>query len=227
MATLIDYKEYNGIDNMRIDSELLEDAVKKQEKEPILRFYGWVPACVSLGRNQTEEHINVSFCKENNIDIVKRVTGGRGLLHDDEVTYSFVCPCDYLDGGESIIKSYKEISSALMEGLKLLGIEAELGNKKQRSASFDYCMSISTGADLCYGDKKLIGSAQYRSQGYLLQHGSVLFSYNEELIDNIFNEKMDPNTITCMEEINPDLTREDVAKAMKEGFEKYFNFVLA
>jgi lipoate-protein ligase A len=80
---------------------------------------------------------------------------------------------------------------------------------------------------LCYGEKKLIGSAQYRSQGYLLQHGSVLFSYNEALIDKIFNEKMDPNTITCMKEINPDLTRQDVAKAMKEGFEKYFNFVLA
>ena len=186
MATLIDYKEYNGIDNMRIDSELLEDAVKKQEKEPILRFYGWVPACVSLGRNQTEEHINVSFCKENNIDIVKRVTGGRGLLHDDEVTYSFVCPCDYLDGGESIIKSYKEISSALMEGLKLLGIEAELGNKKQRSASFDYCMSLSTGADLCYKGKKIIGSAQYRHQNYILQHGSILFSYNKEIIEKLY-----------------------------------------
>ena len=83
-------------------------------------------------------------------------------------------------------------------------------------------MSISTGADLCYGDKKLIGSAQYRSQGYLLQHGSVLFSYNEELIDKIFNEKMDPNTITCINEINPKLTREDVANAMTEGFKKYF-----
>ncbi|MBQ4078144.1 lipoate--protein ligase family protein [bacterium] len=222
MATLIDYKEYNGIDNMRIDSELLEDAVKKQEKEPILRFYGWVPACVSLGRNQTEEHINVSFCKENNIDIVKRVTGGRGLLHDDEVTYSFVCPCDYLDGGESIIKSYKEISSALMEGLKLLGIEAELGNKKQRSASFDYCMSLSTGADLCYKGKKIIGSAQYRHQNYILQHGSILFSYNKEIIEKIFNEKTDENSITCIKEINSSLTRKDIVEAMKKGFNSYF-----
>ena len=222
MATLIDYKEYNGIDNMRIDSELLEDAVKKQEKEPILRFYCWVPACVSLGRNQTEEHINVSFCKENNIDIVKRVTGGRGLLHDDEVTYSFVCPCDYLDGGESIIKSYKEISSALMEGLKLLGIEAELGNKKQRSASFDYCMSLSTGADLCYKGKKIIGSAQYRHQNYILQHGSILFSYNKEIIEKIFNEKTDENSITCIKEINSSLTRKDIVEAMKKGFNSYF-----
>ena len=222
MATLIDYKEYNGIDNMRIDSELLEDAVKKQEKEPILRFYGWVPACVSLGRNQTEEHINVDFCKQNNIDIVKRVTGGRGLLHDDEVTYSFVCPCYYLDGGESIIKSYKEISSALMEGLKLLGIETELGNKKQRSASFDYCMSLSTGADLCYNGKKIIGSAQYRHQNYILQHGSILFSYDKDTIEKIFNEKTHENSITCIKEINSSLTRKDIVEAMKKGFNSYF-----
>ena len=227
MAKLIDYKVYNGFDNMRIDSEILNKAIETAEKEPIIRFYGWKPACVSFGRNQEEAHINKAVCEANNIDTVRRVTGGRGLLHDDELTYSFVCPVDYLKDGKSIIKSYKEISSAIIEGFKLLNIELELGGKKQVNTSFDYCMSISTGADLCYGDKKLIGSAQYRSQGYLLQHGSVLFSYNEELIDNIFNEKMDPNTITCMEEINPDLTREDVAKAMKEGFEKYFNFVLA
>lgn len=222
MAVLIDYQEYNGSDNMRIDSELLNDAVKKQTKEPILRFYGWVPACVSLGRNQTEEHINVDFCKENNIDIVKRVTGGRGLLHDDEVTYSFVCPCNYLDGGESIIKSYKEISSALMEGLKLLGIEAELGSKKQRSASFDYCMSLSTGADLCHNGKKIIGSAQYRHQNYILQHGSILFSYNKEIIEKIFNEKTDENSITCIKEINSSITRKDIVEAIKKGFNAYF-----
>ena len=223
MTKLIDYKEYNGFDNMRIDSEILEKAIKTQEKEPILRFYGWTPACVSLGRNQSSEHINVEFCKQNNIDIVKRVTGGRGLLHDDEVTYSFVCPCDYLDGGESIIKSYKEISSALMEGLKFLGIETELGSKKQRSASFDYCMSLSTGADLCHNGKKIIGSAQYRHQNYILQHGSILFSYNKEVIEKIFNEKTDENSITCIKEINSSITRKDIVEAMKKGFNSYFS----
>lgn len=225
MAKFIDYKVYNGFDNMRIDSEILTKAIETFEKEPIIRFYGWEPACVSFGRNQEEAHINKEVCKSNNIDTVRRVTGGRGLLHDDELTYSFVCPIDYLENGKSIIKSYKEISSAIIEGFKILGIELELGGKKQVNTSFDYCMSISTGADLCYGEKKLIGSAQYRSQGYLLQHGSVLFSYDEELINNIFNEKMDPTTITCMLEINPNLTRKDVADAMLKGFKKYFNLV--
>ena len=222
MAVLIDYKEYNGIDNMKIDSDILDDAIEKQTQEPILRFYGWKPACVSLGRNQQEEHINIDFCKKNNIDIVKRVTGGRGLLHDNEVTYSFVCPVEFLDCGESVIKSYKEISSAIILGLKNLGIETELGNKKQKSASFDYCMSLSTGADLCYEGKKLVGSAQFRKQNYILQHGSILFNYDKEIVENIFNEKTPPNSIIGIEEINSKLTRIDVVKAVTQGFNEYF-----
>ena len=222
MAILIDYKEYNGVDNMRIDSDILNNAIQNQSKEPVLRFYGWKPACVSLGRNQSEENINVDFCKKNKIDIVKRVTGGRGLLHDNEVTYSFICPCNFLDGGESIIKSYKEISSAIIEGLKILGIETELGNKKQKSASFDYCMSLSTGADLCYKGQKLVGSAQFRAHNYLLQHGSILFNYNKNIVENIFNEKTIPNSIIGIEEINPQLTRTDIVKAVTQGFNEYF-----
>lgn len=222
MATLIDYKEYNGADNMKIDYDILENAIKEQSKEPVLRFYGWKPKCVSIGRNQSLEHINIDFCKRNNIDIVKRMTGGRGLLHDDELTYSFVCPISYLENGESIIKSYKQISSAIIEGLRLLGIETEIGNKKQKSASAEYCMSLSTGADLCYNGKKLVGSAQFRTNNYILQHGSILFSYDKNTIEHIFNEKTDKNTITCINEINSSLTRNDISEALKNGFSYCF-----
>ena len=225
MAILKEYKIYNGADNMRIDSELLEEAISSEYKEPIIRFYGWEPACVSFGRNQKEENINTEFCSKNNIETVRRVTGGRGLLHDDEVTYSFVCPCNYLEGGESIIKSYKEISSAIILGFKSIGIELELGGKKKVNTSFDYCMSLSTGADLTYKDKKLIGSAQFRKQNYLLQHGSILFSYSKQVIDSIFNEDTDVSTITCINEINPALTRKDIVEAMKLGFKEYFNLL--
>ncbi len=223
MAKLIEYKVYNGIKNMQIDSEILEESISNKVTEPIIRFYAWSPACVSIGRNQKEEHVNTEYCKAHNIDIVRRVTGGRGLLHDDEVTYSFVCPCDYLIGGESIIKSYKEISSAIILGFKKLGIELDFGGKKRINNSFDYCMALSTGADLCYEEKKLIGSAQFRKQNYLLQHGSVLFSYKKEVVDTIFNETTPENTITCIKEINPDLTRLDIVNAMTAGFKEYFN----
>lgn len=223
MATLIEYKVYNGETNMQIDSDILDESIATNRKEPVIRFYGWEPACVSFGRNQKEENINTEYCKLNNIDTVRRVTGGRGLLHDNEVTYSFVCPCNYLQNGESIIKSYKEISSAIILGFKQLNIELEFGGKKKINNSFDYCMALSTGADLCYREKKLIGSAQFRKQNFLLQHGSVLFDYKKEVVDTIFNEETPKNTITCINEINPELTRKDIVEAMTCGFKEYFN----
>lgn len=221
MAKLIEYKENNGEYNMRFDSQLLNEAIQEQEKEPIIRFYGWNPPCVSLGRNQSIENINTDFCKNNGIDIVQRITGGRGLLHDNEITYSFICSIEFLGKGESIIASYKEISSAIIEGFKNIDIKLELGGKKKIEAKHDYCMLISTGADLSYNGKKLIGSAQYRKQGYILQHGSILFNYNTQIIKEIFYEKNN-NDITCIEEINPSLNRNDVINAMTEGFKDYF-----
>lgn len=223
MAKLIDYKENNGEYNMSFDAQLLDNAINMQEKEPTIRFYGWNPPCVSLGRNQSANNINIQFCKKNGIDIVKRATGGRGLLHDDEVTYSFVCPTDFLNSGESVITSYKEISAAIIEGFKNIDINLELGGKKKIEASHDYCMLLSTGADLSYNGTKLIGSAQFRKQGYILQHGSILFSYNPEIIEKIFNEKTDKNSITCINEINKELTRKDIVNSMIKGFKDYFS----
>ena len=84
-------------------------------------------------------------------------------------------------------------------------------------------MLLSTGADLCYNKKKLIGSAQYRKQGFILQHGSVLFSCKKEEIKHIFNEEVQENTITSIKEIAPFLTRKNVADAIISGFNNYFS----
>ncbi len=222
MIKIIKYKEYSGIENMEIDRKLLEDAIKGQNKSAVLRLYGWKPKCVSIGRNQSEEHINKQYCIQTGIDIVKRPTGGRGLFHDDELTYAFICPAAMLKNGESVIKSYKEISSALTLGFKNLNIELTIGGGNKVKTSYDYCMSLSTGADLNYKGKKLIGSAQYRTQGYILQHGSILFSYNKELLEKIFNEKVNPQTITCIKEIDERITVEQAAEAVAKGFKQSF-----
>lgn len=195
---------------MQIDNDLLNFAIKNELKEPIFRLYGWSPACVSLGRNQKDDFLDYEFLKSKNIDVVRRLTGGRALLHDDEITYSFICPESYLKNGKHVVSSYKEISQILIDKFKQLGIELNFGTSKPIKTGFDYCMLISTGADLCYQGKKLIGSAQCRSHGYILQHGSILFDYNKNLLEEIFKEKVETDEIISIKEINPMLSKEEI-----------------
>ena len=202
----IKFNTFDGKTNMQIDSDLLDEAIRTKSQEPVFRLYGWSPMCVSLGRNQKE------FPLPDGIDCVRRLTGGRALLHDNEVTYSYVAPAKE---GESVIESYKKISGILIEFFKTLGIDLELGGGKCIGGTkFDYCMLLSTGADVCYQGKKLIGSAQCRKNGYILQHGSILFGYDKEFLENLFHEEV--KGITCVKEIMPEMTKEKFI----EQFEK-------
>lgn len=206
----IPYEVKTGVENMQIDSDLLNYAIAESLKEPIFRLYGWSPACISLGRNQKDDFLDYDFLKSENIDVVRRLTGGRALLHDNEITYSFICPFDYLKNGENVSESYKEISQILIDSFKKLGIELTLGGEKSIHTKFDYCMLISTGADLCYRGKKLIGSAQCRKDGYILQHGSILYDYDKHLLEKIFHENISTNSIISIKEINPNIEKADI-----------------
>lgn len=213
---IIPYETRTGKENMQIDSDLLDFAIKNELKEPIFRLYGWDPACVSLGRNQKDDFLDYELLKSKNIDVVRRLTGGRALLHDNEITYSFICPESFLQNGSHIVSSYKEISQILIDKFKKLGIDLDFGASKPIKTGFDYCMLISTGADLCYKEKKLIGSAQCRSHGYILQHGSILYDYDKKLLEEIFKEKVSTDEITSIKEINPKLSKEEIIDILNE-----------
>lgn len=213
---IIPYETRTGKENMQIDSDLLDFAIKNELKEPIFRLYGWEPACVSLGRNQKDDFLDYELLKSKNIDVVRRLTGGRALLHDNEITYSFICPESFLQNGSHIVSSYKEISQILIDKFKKLGIDLDFGASKPIKTGFDYCMLISTGADLCYKEKKLIGSAQCRSHGYILQHGSILYDYDKNLLEEIFKEKVSTNEITSIKEINPKLSKREIIDILNE-----------
>lgn len=208
----IPYKVYTGAENMQIDNDLLEDAIENNLQEPVFRLYGWSPACISLGRNQRSDFIDENFLNENNIDLVRRLTGGRALLHDNEITYSYICPVSSLENGENVTNSYKEISQILIDGFKKLGIELDFGGERKAKGHLDYCMLVSTGADLCYQNKKLIGSAQFRKNGYILQHGSILYDYEQELLEKIFKEEVDTSSITSIKEINKNISKDDIIR---------------
>ena len=199
---LIKYSDYTGEENMQIDADILENAISSGAKEPVFRLYGWKPKCISLGRNQKDEFLT------GEIPAVRRLTGGRALLHDNEITYSYVSPASIITNGESVVESYKYISGILIDFFRTLGVELDFGENKRVSTHFDYCMLVSTGADVCYQGKKLIGSAQCRKQGYILQHGSILFDYDKELLERLFGEEV--RGITCIKEIMPDITKKDI-----------------
>ena len=207
-----EFGTYTGQENMQIDSDILEEAIKNNSQEPIFRLYAWSPKCISLGRNQKDD-----FIKGTDIDVVRRLTGGRALLHDDEITYSYVTPASIIPNGESVSMSYKYISGHLINFFKTLGIELDFGENKRISTKFDYCMLISTGADVCYKGKKIIGSAQYRKEGYILQHGSILFGYDKKLLEALFKEEVSTDSITTVNEILPNMTKGEFVKL----FEKF------
>ena len=129
-------------------------------------------------------------------------------MHDKELTYSFICPFSFLKNGENVGGSYKEISQILIDKLKEIEIDVDFGTSAEVNTKFDYCMLLSTGADLCYKGRKLIGSAQCRKNGYILQHGSILMDYDKSLLARIFNEPADISKIISIKEIDPSLTLE-------------------
>lgn len=202
---------YNGAQNMALDEKMLEDAICSKSDFAHVRFYTWKPMCVSLGRNQKENFNN------EKIDAVRRKTGGRALLHHDELTYSIVAP---ILEKESIIQTYKRTSNCLILGFRQLGINLEYGC--DRGSGNAYCMEATSKADISYNGKKFIGSAQYRSRGYFLQHGSILFNLDFELIEKIFG-KVDRNKLITLNEIKKGINKKELIEALKYGFEHGFN----
>ena len=198
----------SGSLNMEIDAQMLENAVANYEKNILFRLYGWSPKCISLGRNQKDDFLT------GEIEAVRRLTGGRALLHDNEITYCCVAPADAIPNGQSVVDSYKYISGILIDFFKTLGVELDFGENKRVSTHYDYCMLLSTGADVCYKGQKIIGSAQCRKNGYILQHGSILFGYDKELLENLFKEEV--KGIVTVNEILPTLKKEEFVKKFEE-----------
>ena len=202
-----EYKKYKGSVNMELDLNMLNNAINQKSDEFYVRFYGWEPKCVSLGHFQKEFDLGCD------IDVVRRPTGGRALLHDMEITY---CVVGKIPKGQGVIETYKMISDVLIGGFKRLNIE--LNYAGERSGKQNYCMNISSGADICYKGRKFIGSAQFRKEGYFLQHGSILKDLDYEFLEKVFNEKIDKNKIITLKEINSDLSDADIINAIKEEF---------
>lgn len=158
--------------NMGIDQALLQ-LYARGESPPTLRFYQWNPPGISLGRLQRKLGFDAVACKRLGFDIVRRPTGGRAVLHQNDLTYSIIAG---IQAGIPINlpAAYRLLCQGLLAGFRLLGIEAEVGQEQAKAEQPDVCFLRSLISDIVYQGKKFVGSAQTWSGSSLLQHGSIL-----------------------------------------------------
>lgn len=221
----------NGEENMRFDTDR-KDAFYAGNAKPMFRIYGWKPWCVSLGFNQKESDIDRERCEARGIEIVRRPTGGRAVLHADEITYSVVCG---MPPGISPQDLYRDIHIFLLSALHELGLK-EVGFQKsqpdfrnmyrseERSVA---CFASSARWEIESNGKKLIGSAQRAFGSTLLQHGSILLdSGHDQLADIIAGSTDDKreslkewtrrHSVTATEIAGRKITYEEAAAAFRK-----------
>ncbi len=172
-----------GAENMRRDLELL-DACARGEIPGAVRLYGFAPACLSIGRMQPIDDVDLGACARDGVDVVRRPSGGRAVLHDQEVTYSVVCQSTDPVFGGRVLESCSRIHGAVSAGLEVLGVRtiarglpADLRRDAREGAAVADCFARPAAHELLdVQGRKLVGSAQARRGGGLLQHGSVLLA---------------------------------------------------
>ena len=172
---LIEHPPAHGAWNMAVDEAILE-SVNNHQSLPTLRLYAWQPACLSLGHAQPFAEVNTQVLEAQGWDVVRRPTGGRAILHVDELTYSVIAP-QYeprVKGG--VLESYLRLSEALLEALRTLGLQPhanENGSNHNTKTPNPVCFEVPSNYEITVNGKKLIGSAQARRKDGLLQHGAV------------------------------------------------------
>lgn len=230
--------------NMALDEALL-DWHSEGKIPPTIRFYGWNPPTLSIGYFQkVDKEINMDAVKQNTLGFVRRPTGGRGVLHDKELTYSVIVSEEHPEMPKTVTEAYRVISEGILEGFKQLGLDAyfaiprteeeKAGLKNPRSA---VCFDAPSWYELVVEGRKVAGSAQTRQKGVILQHGSILLDIDEDLLFSLFvypndrvKERMKRNFKNKAVAINAlrktPVTMEEAKIAFKEGFEKGLNIHL-
>jgi len=170
---------------MARDMAILE-SVSEGDSPPTLRLYGWNPPCLTLGRHQGIEAADLEFCSAEGIDVVRRPTGGRALLHQHELTYAVVAPLGAGPLPSGLQDSYRTICGALVHAMQSLGIDAKLTGgdvnlQLPGPRSTVPCFEAPASGEVVVGGRKLIGSAMRAHAGTILQHGAIVLDWNGHL----------------------------------------------
>ncbi len=230
--------------NMALDEALL-NWHSNGEIPPTIRFYGWNPATLSIGYFQkVDKEINMDAVKKHKLGFVRRPTGGRGVLHEHELTYSVIVSEDHPQMPSTVTEAYRVISEGILLGFRNVGLDAYFAiprTKEEQDALKDprsaVCFDAPSWYELVVEGRKVAGSAQTRQKGVILQHGSIILDIDEDKLFDLFNypnektrERMQRNFKHKAVAINAlrqePLTMEEAKASFKKGFEDGLNIVL-
>jgi len=220
-----------GADNMARDRTLLDELVRG-ERPATLRFYRWSPACISLGLGQREEILDLEAVRNAGLDVVGRPTGGQALLHDHELTYSVVASQQDPVVGGTLMRSYHAISEALLAGLREIGIDGVGAPCESRPASglTPVCFASASAEEVLVGGRKLLASAQWRTRGAFLQHGSLLLEDRQGDLPGLMRDQAARNTktlsVSLSELVEEVPSLELLVDALSRGFERALDICL-
>ncbi len=221
--------------NMALD-EAISVASKNGSAPPTLRLYGWNIPSISLGYFQKINEIDIGYCLQNNIPVVRRLTGGRAVLHGREITYSFSVKTRG-QFSRGLLDSYKKIGDALSLALSKTGVTPEIKLVKEprpslrsgRGVKSPLCFQSTSYGEVTIRDKKVIGSAQKRWPDGLLQQGSIPLLVDKDALTDIFGLNLSPGITepaAGLEEIVPGIDAEKLKEAIRRSFEETFNIRL-
>ncbi len=224
--TFIDSGPNLGAYNMAVDEELLAQA-QAGAQTPVLRFYGWNPPAVSIGRFQDlKAAVDAEACRRLGFDIVRRITGGRAVLHYRELTYSVIARIDHPRFPPGVLGTYKAIAAGLLAGLRNLGIPAEMVSRGGRYAALvkkssraPACFSSPSWYEILANGRKIVGSAQRRMKGAFLQHGSILIDYDPLIEARVIPGGCGGDVVTSIKrELGREASLDEIQSAMLKGF---------
>jgi lipoate-protein ligase A len=230
---LLPYRALRASENMAIDEAVFR-LNRPESLPPTLRFFGWNPPAVSLGYFQkTFQEINVDFCRREGIDIVRRPTGGKAVLHEHELTYSLVAAIDHPLFTSDILETYRVISACIVAALKRIGLAPEMVSQGRSAAGTPlegYCFAAPSKYELLVMGRKICGSAQVRGGGTFLQHGSLLIDIDPvraAAAMGIEAASISRSTTTLREQLGRHTESEELARILREAFEDTLGIHLA
>ncbi len=185
---------------MAVDEHLL--AKHCLSGTPLLRLYGWTPPAITIGRYQGTERIDLDACRERGVEVVRRITGGGAIFHDNEVTYSVVWPDTRRGSQIGTERLFETINAFILETYRSLGLDPvyakERGPREKSSGRAQFCFSGNENHDILIAGKKIGGNAQRQVRGAVLQHGSIPLAIDYSALQIYFRDRIDAGNFTAL-----------------------------